>query len=268
MNRYWSSEEETFLREYYNGENAKEIALKLNRTVSSIWHKASRLGISKSPINIPNLSPSPSLLFILGTILSDGSVHKTKRSNKNGRGAECRIQLIVKNYEYAQAFLNALKKIGLTNSKIYGPYGPYSCQLGSSERYVVSSYSKVFYDWFKRLEIEDIKKIISSNPELAEFFAAGYFYGDGYVYEKEFGKKMISIITTEKENADLLMYALSLIGFHPKFNGPYGPYSQNPKSFDKKPLYFVRLNRFNESEKFIKIAQQCLKEMRKYNERG
>jgi len=98
----WTKEEDNFLKNNYDKLKYGNIAIKLNRTRQSIDHRCKHLNIKK--INIPLYQSqkklTPTLSYILGVILGDGSLN-----TKNGQ-----IKLGVKDKDFAIIFYKNLKK--------------------------------------------------------------------------------------------------------------------------------------------------------------
>jgi len=149
----------------------------------------------------PNLEPSPELSYILGVIDGDGSVHGYER-----------IELDVKDYEFAQEFRRALKRIGLRanviernnwNKSLKRKWYGFRCYANSV----------VFVRWFNGLTQEQEEGIASQYPEK---YLKGFFESEGACIIDMSGSAHVHFFNT---NYDLLLRVqglLALLGYESK----------------------------------------------------
>jgi len=234
---------------YWNkGLSLSEIAKMFDVNKSSVKSKMMNLGIPteknrrKPRWKHINLSPSPTLAYILGVILGDGSVYARSRGDKA-------IALNTIDKPFAEAFYNALKEIGL-NPKIYTKM-PKDSKLKT--RYYVETCSKEFYDWFNRLTKEDIRKIALAYPKE---FIRGFYESEGCLtkYTKPYGEYYsIQIANTVEWKIDLIVELLRNMGFRVYKN-------KYKRDYVKTGLFLMaRIHRQEDVRRFLELINPCIK---------
>jgi intein-encoded DNA endonuclease-like protein len=118
-----------------------------------------------------DLSPSPTLAYILGVLKGDGNVNLFP-----DRGyRRPRIRLKATSLRFVYSFHEALKKIGLN------PHLRLAKSKNSKWRDAFEScaYSREFYEWYQRLTLDDIYELIKSNDEMVSQFIRGLYESEG-----------------------------------------------------------------------------------------
>lgn len=124
-----------------------------------------REAAKKSIMVRPDLVPSTSLSYVLGVCLGDGSVFKTK---SNGTVWYV-VVLEVKDREFAEEFHDCLENINLN---------PKSIEL---DYFQVRAYSKKFYKWYIKQDIDGIEKLVSQNEKFKASFIRGFYDSEGFL---------------------------------------------------------------------------------------
>lgn len=198
-----------------------------------------------TPVKRINLELTPTLTYILGVCLGDGSVWKytVKRTNEN----RYLVSLRATDITFVTSFKKALENIGLhVLSRIIHRKSPYH------SLYVAEAYSKMFYDWFSSLNLEKIEHLLSDRKNLIIPFIRGF-------YESEGNYKLINgrypycrMFNSSKELLELLRKILEKIGFKSKIYDNY-------KGFHNQTIYCLAiLGGAEETEKFLqKICPVC-----------
>jgi hypothetical protein len=177
----------------------------------------------------PRLEMTPELAYVLGVLKGDGSVYLHRR------GAI--INLTTSSLGFAQSFSDALSKIGLKPSRIYG--GKY---------YRVEAYSKAFHNWYKELTTAKLEEMLSNNDLIASFIR-GFYESEGCCY-----KYSIHIYNTDYELIRLVRRLLTKLGFNfgvyiRKHNGGWG----------HAPLYTLFKNKKVDAQRFFQIIKPSIK---------
>jgi intein-encoded DNA endonuclease-like protein len=135
----------------------------------------------------------------LGVLLGDGHVGRCTVSSDKPHVLRSRIRLKVCDYEFAASFYNALKKIGLR------PHITFHRSKNPTWRdaYEVYAYSESFYDWYTKLTLDDIKKIVKSSKEHMIEFIRGIYESEGSITERK-GYPLLRVIS----NANLKLVEL------------------------------------------------------------
>lgn len=152
----------------------------------------------------PNLEPSVDLAYILGVLKGDGWVYSYPKTSKY-RGY--RIGLNVTSSDFANEFEVALRKIGLNpNSYIQSDRGP-----NRQPQTVVSAHSKTFVEWYRKLTLDDIEKIVTETKDSIIQFIRGFYESEGTYFhgiEKGGGKYRYErhrVIISNKDKQLLLL---------------------------------------------------------------
>jgi len=173
-----------------------------------------------------NLSPSPSLSYIIGVLLGDGEV-------RNGG-----IRLQQTKREFADEFIKHTKNIGF-NPFISNP----PSVLKKNQIRVLAS-SKNFLEWFKNLPIKDIQNHVKDFPF---YFLKGLYESDG--------SRQRSNITFYNTNIYILHIAKHLLNDN-GFNTVWGEYT-TPKG---RPYYHLRvLGGYEKMNDLIKLMNPAIK---------
>jgi intein-encoded DNA endonuclease-like protein len=211
--------------------STREIAKELKCGQSTVRRLMKGYNIPRRDYRIyPNLAPTPSLCYSITVLLCDGTTYMTKSGSRA-------IDLRVKEKEFAILFYNALKEIGLH------PHLHFNRGL-----WEVLAYSRKFFDFYQKLSIGDLERIAlkSKMNALAILKAA---------YESEGSTYSYAICCISNTNLSLALFIKRLLeqfGFHPHLYGPYA----NRKN---KPMYYLRIYRKTERERFIELTAPCIK---------
>jgi intein-encoded DNA endonuclease-like protein len=109
----------------------------------------------------PRLECSPELSYIVGVMLGDGCCQRGKLA--------CWVALRVRDREFAEAFRDALVKIGLRPR-----FDVYS--QGGKPLYFVRAVSKIFYTWWNSLSPDEVREVALRHP--ADFLR-GFYDSEG-----------------------------------------------------------------------------------------
>jgi hypothetical protein len=190
----------------------------------------------------PNLAPTPTLSYILGVILGDGTT-SIYRSKQHPSSTYYIVDLAVKSQTFVNSFGEALKKIGLhpcfclKRSRYNG--NPYLT-------YRVMTQSKVFVQWIRSLNLEDIEDKILVTDEDKVAFVRGIYESEGY-----YGKKELSISNTDDGLVHLLFRCLRSLGFTP---------SKHTSQIPSGNFYVLRiLGGRVERSRFVTMINPCIK---------
>ena len=194
------------LEELYSTLGTKRAAdyLGISPTHFRRWMKGAGARL-KSPVKNPDLNPSAKLMYILGVLKGDGYVYK------RGKRAHV-VELSAISEKFVRSFANALTEIDLAPSvrtRYISGYANYRV-------YVVSAISKNFVEWYRNLDLTQIKEMIGENKELATAFIRGFYESEGSC-EISKGYPYISMCNTDlpvlllvKDLASSLGYDLNL----------------------------------------------------------
>jgi hypothetical protein len=144
-----------------------------------------------------DLSPSPTLAYILGVLKGDGSCYLF--SDRSYRRPA--IKLKATSSAFVLSFYRALKKIGLN------PYFGFLRSKNPRWRncWYTHAYSKEFYEWYSKLSLDDIYELIKSNDEMVSQFIRGLYESEGSI-----SKGGLRVITNTDLNLVKLVQTLLL----------------------------------------------------------
>lgn len=149
----WSTAEIEYIKKNYPHKDNRSLGNEMGRSELALRTKAYKLGIKRGDwrSNKPNLTPSPSLSYIIGVVFGDGSpnmvTRKTGRTNYN-------IDLFVEDRDFIDAFNDALYDI-LSRRYAVNPYG---------NRYQVRGQSKTLYFLLKDRNLDSLRQFIDPFP--------------------------------------------------------------------------------------------------------
>jgi len=162
------------------------------------WIEGRKLrGYGKEHLRIPNLNPSEDLSYILGVCLGDGSVTKC--------GKKCVVELAATDYNFVQSFGASLRRIGL--NPCFGVIPP---KEKNRTKYYIHAQSKVFYDWFKALTINDIENMVK---DYIPQFVRGFYESEGSFAKRKHGLSRLRIVNAKKDLIDLVARLIEKLGF-------------------------------------------------------
>ena len=182
----------------------------------------------------PNLSNSKELAYILGVLKGDGYAGRYQKN----KGFEHRIGLKVVDRVFAVAFFRGLRAIGLNPS--YRPYKGY---------HIVEACSKLFYDWYKSLTLDNIENFCSGDKFS---FIRGFYESEGCLSgsRRENGKVYFELKMTNTDLAllSLIQRILKKLGFDFKLY-----------KYREREVYDLRLYKQGEIGRFIDTIRPCIK---------
>lgn len=159
---WWSTEEIGLLQKNYNSLSTKQLLdLFPDRSWRAITQKASRMKLSRNKV-VPSLEPSEALAYIVGVLKGDGWISGYK------------IGLNVVSQRFANNFASALQSIGLSSFVGRKPT-PYRLQ------YRAGASSKMFTEWYRKLSLDSIKKMLRTE-RLKTAFLRGFYESEGSVW--------------------------------------------------------------------------------------
>lgn len=156
---------------------------------------------------MPSIQPSPELAYVIGSLLGDGYVYKTKATKKHGHGYVLRLR--VKDEDFADAVNDAICKVKDRSVR----YIIKKCQdpktaYGKGSHFELLAYSKEIFEVITNFE--SVKKVVLKHP--ADFIR-GFADAEGGVYHakrqtKNWPERWIHISNTEFE---ILQFIASLL---------------------------------------------------------
>jgi len=184
------------------GLSTRKIAKIIGVSKSAVWNWINGHGFGN--MNMPNLSPSPELSYIIGAILGDGSVFKSQRHYA--------IALSVCDYDFIMEFNRCICSI-LGRKKLYSVMRDRRRERNYSDRYRIRFSSKVLFHFLHNRTIKDFQEIIDKYP--AEF-VRGFADAEGSVFYKK-GKKQNVIrvgLSLANTNYNLLKFLKEVLEKH------------------------------------------------------
>lgn len=176
--------------------------------------------------------PGPTLAYVLGVLLGDGSVHK----NRTSRGSySYRVSLYVKSKVFAEEFARALPKIGLNPTYFYAL---------KNEYYRVEAVNGGFYEWYKSLALEQIRSMILG---FEDEFIRGFYESEGSIGNDPSGSLRIQITNKRGELLFMIQNILNDWGIKSWVCGPYHTYFRLHIATNKRV------------QKFLQITKPCIK---------
>jgi intein-encoded DNA endonuclease-like protein len=171
----------------YSSLRIEQIANKLGRTLTSVYNQARKLGLRKYPRPwVPQ--PTFELGYVLGVLLGDGYVDSEK------------VALNCRDKEFAEAFRNALEKIGLSPTIRFGSmWNVWAC-------------STEFTKWVKQCNV--IEFVERNNLESA--FLRGFYDSEGSLEDsnEEYGHKAVVFYNTNIYLLKDIKRLLDRLGIH------------------------------------------------------
>lgn len=182
----------------------------------------------------PNLSFGEDLAYILGVLKGDGYISYYKPKS------DYRVVLNVVDEDFAIAFFNTLKRIGLhpalsqrtSKSNFKG-------RQWTSEQYVVRAYSKIFVEWHETLQFRHLFQILATSKYRCAFIR-GIYDSEGCLNKKK-GKNSYSLTiwNTDKKLIEFIEILLEIEGIY--------FYHRNRQDY----LFGIEINRREIIEKFL-----------------
>jgi len=239
----WTSQETKFLSGNIEKIPMVKIAEKLGRSFHSVYSKKRSMFPNKN-LSTRNFdsTPTPELAYVLGVIFGDGCVTCYRKRNSY------RIYLRCTDKEFAESFRCALKSIGLR---------PSSVRLAKPRTekkkavWRVEAQSKLFYEWFRTLNFDELKLFFMTKEQKREFIR-GFYESEGCLYKGSSGKRnwYINICNTNGDLIELVRSILADLGFL----FPVGI----SRRAGRKPLYIIRTGRFDSVVRFLQEIKPCI----------
>lgn len=195
----------------------------------------------------PNLEMTENLAYIVGLLKGDGCVTNNDRSYK--------IQLHSIRKKIAMNLLSSLMQIGLNPfiNEIIPTNG-----IGKKKQFRVTAHSKIFYEWYKKLTIEDLEKLLDSQERIIGFLR-GFYEAEGCITEFRTGVFSVSMWNTDLELIRFVKRLTEKLRLHFNFNGPYKNNGLGGKA--AKPIYRVTTGAKNEVSNFLKLVNPSVKNL-------
>lgn len=170
--KIWTAQEDTLLRSFYLTLNASEIATLLNRSRSSVIHRANRLKIYGNPI-VKHLRRNPylhlrktELAYIAGIIDGEGSIcwgYYNAKSNNNKPVLRLSIDVTNTDLNMLQWFLSKLDGSICEDKRSLKPYTGGYRHMKPSYKWELSGITRAQYLLKLLLPYLIIKKIKAEN---------------------------------------------------------------------------------------------------------
>lgn len=192
--------------------------------------------VEKRCKNVPNLTPSPDLAYVVGAILGDGWITRGKGNKKFWL---CQAESKAK---FAEEFAEAVRRIGLK------PYLIKVAKRGKEkeDQIWVGGCSMKFVEWLSKLTSQVLERMFTEREQILAFLR-GFYESEGYVDNRG----IVLICNTNKELMDLIHRWIVWLGFHPTMR----MYEEGRK----RPIYLITLNRKNEARRFLSEIAPCIK---------
>ena len=212
---------------------SEEYNLRLSKATVIRWCKGTHNPFNK--IRVIRLEPSAELSYVIGVYLGDGSVHL----KSNGRYI---IKLKVVDREFAEAFADALKKLGI------GVAVGFERDSTRVDRYYVEGSNKSLF----QLLTGSRKRLFSLAREYPREFLRGFFDSEGFPVisvGKSF-KVEVAAVNSDLEVLEFAQGPLEELGINSKISKLYSrghrvtirgeEYSSNVD------MFVLRISRFND----------------------
>lgn len=159
----------------------------------------------------PNLTPSPTLFYILGALKGDGWIARRWYKKKSyqtfivlysGIGEKARI--------FAESIAQSMREIGL-NPRLW-------MDKKRSHQHRVIAQSKVFVEWYQNLSLVDIESTLSSSVPMMRAFIRGLYEAEGSITRTNCGRTYrVEIATKDEELMRLIHRLLKEHGYNVHF---------------------------------------------------
>lgn len=118
-----------------------------------------------------------------------------------------------------------------------------------SDSYRVICYSKVFYQWYRNMEPEDILDVLDTRGKMVKFLK-GFYEAEGYAHFSKSGQYTVAFTNTDIRLLKVSKEILLKLGFYFNLNGPYSTGRPN-----EKPYYNLKTSRKAQTLKFLKTIK-------------
>jgi len=193
--------------------------------------------------------PMPELAYVLGVMLGDGSCYRYRNIRKGEVvGYHYEIRLGTVDYPFAEKFKKALEKIGL-NATIRVKK---SKNKNWRDVYVATSYSRAFYEFYKSLSIEDVKRIITG---FEPYFVCGFYESEGSVVYHKVNRYLVIKISNTNHEIIKTIYDIVVN----KFGIKCYLHVEKNRPGRRKPLYRLRIQGNERCKRFLEIINPVIK---------
>ncbi|WP_232461784.1 LAGLIDADG family homing endonuclease [Thermococcus pacificus] len=217
--------------------------LKLSKATVIRWCKGTHNPFNR--IRNISLEPSPELAYVIGVYLGDGSVHL----KSNGRYV---VKLKVIDKEFAEAFANALKKLGI------GVTIGFERDSTRVDRHYVEGSNKSLF----QLLTGSRKRLLSLARKYPREFLRGFFDSEGFpvISAGKSFKVEVAAVNSDLEVLEFAQEALEELGINSKISKLYSrghrvvirgeEYSSNVDMFILRIFHFNDVQLFAEKVGF------------------
>jgi len=228
--RPWTLDEIAFLKANYPHKENKTLSNEMGRSEVALRTKAHRFSIKRGDwrSNRPDLTPSPSLSYIIGVVFGDGSPNMVRR--KTGR-TNYNIDLFVTDKDFVDAFNEALYQV-LGRRYAVTPYG---------NSYQVRGQSKVLYFLLKDRNLDSLRKFIDPFPT---DFIRGFADSEGSICLYRSNGYKATRIDLPNTNSQVVVFIKSLLQllnirahFHKRPIGKKSVKRDGSVIIPKKPMF-------------------------------
>jgi len=176
------------------------------------------------------------LSYIFGVLLGDAYIY-AKRYERYA------IELRQKRIKFAKSFENALKEIGLNPRTFKDPY--------HKGFWITIAYSKKFCEFYRSLNLEDIKKIVMRNKENMKEFIRGFYEAEGSNAKNEKQREWsIVIVNTNYDIILLVKEILRKLGFE---------FNLYTRKENKRKVYVLFSGKSEQNHRFIETIKPVIK---------
>jgi len=238
----WRNKKNGIIEDYQNGLSLEQLKKKYNISIFLLRKNFRRNGIKlrgRSFGKVINLEPNENLFYIIGVLYGDGSAF-CYDSYPNKKYKVCRIMLDCKDLDFAKAFQNSCKKIGLNarlNTKKKTTFKQGFC-------WRVDCYSKILYNFYQKF---DLNSMLNEKRESKIAFIRGIFDSDGCNCKKN---NIVRITTIRKDFALFLKKLLETMNFKSTIYG-----GKQNSGYCKEKYDVVILGGKSENERFLKTIK-------------
>ena len=192
----------------------------------------------------PNLKSTKDLAYLLGVLKGDGYTNYSEKYNR------CIIGLQNTRFKFCKNFADTLRAINLNpsfgkNKKLKG--------VGKHKLYYVVANSQIFYKWYKKLSLFELKRLLNTKGKKIAFIR-GFYESEGSLVKRKDKKYHLSFTNTDENLLKLVKNFLKGIGFVFHLNGPY-----KTIGLGKKFRYHLETSKQPQIAEFIKTVNPSIK---------
>jgi len=189
----------------------------------------------------------PSLSYILGVLVGDGSVSVFRRGD--GRMAH-RIRLDAVSKRFCLSFIDAIKDIGLRPPKLLKR----KRRGNANPQYIAMIENRLFALWYKDITLDTLREEVGRNKVFKIEFIRGFYESEGTIWRKQGnGHLRLRMNNTNKKLILFIKEILESLGYHPTVT------KYVDKRKNHKPWYNLTLHAQEEIACFLKIIKPCIR---------